>query len=224
MRRTKTDQDRSDAREEAPPASASKDPPSAPQDAESVTRLLAAADTGDSGAWHRIYALLYEDLHRIARSQIRQQSGLQLSPTSLISETWLKLAGAKLDIENRRHLTALIARAMRFVLLDETRRMLTAKRRAVMGTITLEEQDEPADPHAQSRLEQLLVLGQALDDLGRIDERLAQVVELRYFAGLTEEEVADTLGLNVRTIRRDWRRARAFLLDRLGGDGGEIAI
>lgn len=196
----------------------------APEESESVTRLLAAADTGDSDAWHRIYALLYKDLHRIARSQIRQQAGLQLSPTSLISETWLKLAGAKLDIENRRHLTALIARAMRFVLLDETRRMLTEKRRAAIGATSLQDQDEPADPDAQARLEQLLVLGQALDDLGRIDARLAQVVELRYFGGLTEEETASTLELNVRTIRRDWRRARAYLLNRLGEDERAIAI
>lgn len=195
-------------------------PPAPGQD--SITRLLAAADAGHPDAWHRIYDLLYEDLHRIARSQIRHRSGLQVSPTSLISETWLKLSGAKLNIEGRRHLTALIARAMRFVLLDETRRVLADKRRAAEGATA--SQDEPADADAATRLEQLLVLGQALEDLASIDARLAEVVELRYFGGLTEEEVAANLGLHVRTIRRDWRRARAFLLGRLGGDGSEIAI
>lgn len=189
---------------------------------ETVTRLLAQVDGGDAKAWHRIYELLYDDLHRIARSQIRQRSGLQVSPTSLISETWLKLAGATLNIEGRRHLTALIARAMRFVLLDETRRVLADKRRVAEGAG--DSQEDPIDPDSEHRLEQLLVLGQALEELAGIDERLAQVVELRYFGGLTEEETAANLDLNVRTIRRDWRRARAFLISRLGGERDGIVI
>lgn len=221
MPRTQADQNPHDApgRPAPPPGAVAPDAATAP---ETVTQLLAAADTGDAGAWHRIYALLYDDLHRIARSQIRQQAGLGLSPTSLISETWLKLAGAEFDVRSRRHLTSLIARAMRFVLLDEARRVLADKRHAAAGVTSLD--DELADPGAEDRLEQLLALGRALDDLAGIDERLARVVELRYFGGLTEEEVAGTLDLNVRTIRRDWRRARAYLLDRLGGDGRTIAI
>ncbi|MBO9663724.1 ECF-type sigma factor [Dokdonella sp.] len=190
-------------------------------DAGRLTRLLAQADGGHAEAWHRIYALLYQDLHRIARSQIRRQAGLQLSPTSLISETWLKLSGAKLQVASRRHLTSLIARAMRFVLLDETRRALSDAR-ADVAHATLP--DDIADPKAETRLEQLLSLHQALDGLAAIDERLARVVELRYFGGLGEEEVADVLGVNARTISRDWRRARAYLLDRLGEGGREIEI
>jgi RNA polymerase sigma factor (TIGR02999 family) len=190
-------------------------------DAERMTRLLAEADQGDAQAWDRIYALLYADLHRIARSQIRRQAGLQLSPTSLISETWLKLSGAKLQVASRRHLTSLIARAMRFVLLDETRRVLSeARSDAVHATLP----DDLVDPKAETRLEQLLSLDQALDALAAIDARLARVVELRYFGGLGEEEVADVLGVNVRTVSRDWRRARAYLLDRLGEGGREIEI
>lgn len=187
-----------------------------------VTQLLAAASDGDSSAWHRIYALLYKDLHQIARSQIRRRSALQVSPTSLISEAWLKLSGAKLDIEGGRHLTALIARAMRFVLLDETRRILADKRRVAEGTV--QSQEDPVDAVADGRLEQLLVLGQALEDLSCMDERLTQVVEMRYFGGLSEQEIATHLQLNVRTIRRDWRRARAFLLNRLGGTSHGILI
>jgi len=199
------------------PSAGGEHAPPAPAGTESVTRLLAAVEEGHADAWHRIYALLYDDLHRIARSQIRRQAGLRLSPTSLISETWLKLAGAELDIHSRRHLTALVARAMRFVLLDEARRVLADKRHAAAGITTLD--DDLAEPGADDRLEQLLALGQALDDLAGIDERLARVVELRYFGGLTEEEVAGTLDLNVRTIRRDWRRARAHLYDALYTDG-----
>src|SRR5690349_17238144 len=89
-------------------------------DEQSVTQLLGAVESGQAGAWNRIYSLLYRDLHQIARSQIRQQRrGHMRSPTSLISETWLKLASADFSVENRAHLVALIARAMRFVLLDE---------------------------------------------------------------------------------------------------------
>lgn len=201
-----------------PPAHA----PHAPA-GDSITRLLASAGDGQADAWHRIYDLLYDDLHRIARSQLRRQAGSGLSPTSLVSETWLKLAGAALDVSGRRHLTSLIARAMRFVLLDEARRVLAEKRQAGAGTTVLDE--DIAEPQVQSdRLEQLLALDQALDGLAALDERLAQVVELRYFGGLTEEEVAGTLDLNVRTIRRDWRRARAYLLDRLGEGGRDIAL
>lgn len=189
---------------------------------DSITRLLASAEAGQADAWHRIYDLLYDDLHRIARSQIRRQAGSVLSPTSLVSETWLKLAGAELDVGNRHHLTMLIARAMRFVLLDEARRVLADKRQAGAGTVVLDE--EIAQPGARDRLEQLLALDQALDGLACLDERLARVVELRYFGGLTEEEVAGMLSLNVRTIRRDWRRARAYLLDRLGEGARDIAI
>jgi len=204
-----------------PPANAPHMPAGA--DGDSITRLLASAEDGQADAWHRIYDLLYDDLHRIARSQLRRQAGSGLSPTSLVSETWLKLAGAELDVSGRRHLTALIARAMRFVLLDEARRVLAEKRQAGAGTTVLDE--DIAEPQLQAdRLEQLLALDQALDGLAGLDERLARVVELRYFGGLTEEEVAGTLDLNVRTIRRDWRRARAYLLDRLGEGGRDIAI
>jgi len=204
-----------------PPANAPHTPAGA--DGDSITRLLASAGAGQADAWHRIYDLLYDDLHRIARSQIRRQAGSGLSPTSLVSETWLKLAGAELDVGGRRHLTSLIARAMRFVLLDEARRVLAEKRQAGAGLTALDE--DIAEPQVQAdRLEQLLALDQALDGLAGLDERLARVVELRYFGGLTEEEVAGTLDLNVRTIRRDWRRARAYLLDRLGEGGRDIAI
>ena len=94
-------------------------------DSDAFARLLEAADAGQPAAWNRIYTLLYDDLHRIARSQIRRQAGPRLSPTSLISETWLKLSSARLNVASRRHLTSLIACAKRFLQLYETRRALT---------------------------------------------------------------------------------------------------
>ena len=184
--------------------------------------LLAAADAGEPDAWRRIYDLLYPDLHRLARSQIRRQSEPRLSPTSLVSETWIKLSGAQLNVENRRHLTALIGRAMRFVLLDETRRALSSSRGDADRSTPLHE-DLP-DPRAHRQLEHLLLLDQALTRLADIDRRLAQVVELRYFAGLTEPEVADALGVTERTVTRDWRKARAYLLQQIGSDDVDVAI
>jgi RNA polymerase sigma factor (TIGR02999 family) len=183
-------------------------------DEESVTRLLGDVGSGKPGAWNRIYALLYRDLHQIARAQIRQQRRSHArSPTSLISETWLRLAGADFSVENRAHLVALVARAMRFVLLDEVRRALAEKRGDGMDLLPL---DETTEPVQTSRLEQLLILDQALTDLGRLDARLAQVVEMRYFGGLSELEIADVLKVTERTVRRDWRKARAFLFSHLG--------
>ena len=183
-------------------------------DEESVTRLLGDAGSGKPDAWNRIYALLYRDLHQIARAQIRQQRRSHVrSPTSLISETWLKLVSADFSVENRAHLVALVARAMRFVLLDEVRRALAEKRGEGMDLLPL---DETTEPVQTSRLEQLLILDQALTDLGKLDARLAQVVEMRYFGGLSELEIADVLKVTERTVRRDWRKARAFLFSHLG--------
>ncbi len=186
----------------------------APPDPDSVTQLLGEVENGQAGAWNRIYALLYRDLHQIARSQIRQQRrGHVRSPTSLISETWLKLASADFSVENRAHLVALVARAMRFVLLDEVRRTLAEKRGEGRDLLPL---DETTEPGQSSRLEQLLILDQALNDLAKLDARLAQVVEMRYFGGLSELEIAGVLKVTERTVRRDWRKARAFLFSHLG--------
>jgi RNA polymerase sigma factor (TIGR02999 family) len=185
-----------------------------PPDQASVTQLLCDVERGQAGAWNQIYALLYRDLHQIARSQIRQQRRSHVrSPTSLISETWLKLASADFSVENRAHLVALVARAMRFVLLDEVRRALAEKRGEGMDLLPLDENTEPAQ---SSRLEQLLILDQALNDLAKLDARLAQVVEMRYFGGLSEFEIAGVLKVTERTVRRDWRKARAFLFSHLG--------
>lgn len=186
---------------------------SPPDLVDSVTQLLARAQDGaEPAAWERIYALLYEDLRRIARAQVRQLQAPGFSPTSLVSETWLKLSGAHISATDRRHLTVLIARAMRFVLLDEARRIHTAKRGDGVQFVPLEE--ALALPESV-QMEQLLALGKALESLAELDERLARTVELRYFGGLTEPEIAQALGVTVRTVSRDWRKARAWLKTQL---------
>lgn len=187
------------------------DPPIDP--AESITRLLVDAQAGEDGAWNRIYGLLYGDLHRIARAQIRQRTSGRISATSLVSESWLRLSGAHFSVENRRHFTALVARAMRFVLMDEVRRDLAEKRGDGQRALSL---NEEVDAGEDSALEEMIAMDAALTRLSRLDVRLAQLVEMRYFGGLDESEIADVLGVTDRTLRRDWRKARAFLFTQLG--------
>lgn len=187
-----------------------------PEQAKSITRLLAdAQQTGEEVAWNHIYALLYDDLRRIARSQIRKvRRTSQVSPTSLVSEAWLRLAQTNVPVESRAHLVSLIARAMRFTLLDCVRQQLSEKHGHRIDWMPL----ETAAEHTVSDdpLERLLSLDQAMTELAELDERLVKVVELRYFGGLNEQEIAAISGVTERTVRRDWRRARAFLAMHLG--------
>lgn len=188
------------------------------ESSESITELLERVPGSDSGqVWSRIYGLLYEDLRRIARSQIRRVRASPLSPTSLVSEAWLRLAQTDLPVETRAHLVSLTARAMRFVLLDCARQQLADKRGAGVEMLPLGEGGP--EPAGAMPLERLVALDRALEALAEFEPRLAKVVELRYFGGLTETEIASVLDVNERTVRRDWRKARAFLAMHLG-DGG----
>lgn len=174
-----------------------------------IARLLAEAGDGDTAAWDTIYRLLYDDLHRIARSEIRRLAIPTHSPTSLVSETWIKLARAHVPAASRGHLVALLVRAMRFVLVDQARRATTGKRgRDVLVAALGDAHEVACDSPA---LDQVLSIHSALQSLETLDQRLARVVELRYFGGLDETETASLLGVAVRTVRRDWRKARAFL-------------
>lgn len=175
---------------------------------ETVTVLLAEAQEGYGEAWNQIYALIYEDLHRLARSRIRRHGDGGMSPTSLVSETWLRLAHADIPATDRAHLTALIARAMRYVIVDQVRRLVSQKRGEGFELLTLGHALGVADSVA---LEDVLLIDQALASLAATSERTAKVVELRYFGGLTEPEIAQLLGVTERTVSREWRKARAYL-------------
>lgn len=179
---------------------------------DSVSELILAAQNGDLPVWDSIYMILYEDLRRIAAKLAKQQKTLR-SPTSLVSEGWLRLCGAELTLESRSHLTSLVARAMRFVLIDEARRALTDKHGHGVAMVGLWEAENLSDGLGP---EKLIILNQALVDLEKVDPRLVQVVELRFFGGLQEDEIAERLGLSLRTIRRDWRKARAYLFSSIG--------
>jgi len=179
-----------------------------------VTRLLRAYEAGDRLAFDQLVPLVYEEMRRVARAQIHRGAGPAVfETTSLVHEAYLKLAEAEqLSAADRRHLMAIAASAMRQVLVDRARARLTAKRGGGRAPIPLHEIDVAAEPAP----EYLLDLDRALDVLRRRDERLAKVVECRFFAGLSDEDTADALGLSLRTAQRDWMRARAWLKAELG--------
>ena len=179
----------------------------APQPTE-VTVLLAQARAGDAQALGAAYAAVYEELKRAARSQLRRMRDA-FQTTALVHEAYLKLAGgAPLAALDRNHLLALSARAMRQVLVDDARARKADKRGGGLEALTL----TASLGNGDSAAVEVLALDELLASLHKLDERAAQIVELRYFGGYSEIEIAAMLGISDRTLRRDWRKARAYLL------------
>jgi RNA polymerase sigma factor (TIGR02999 family) len=182
---------------------------------EPVTLLLAASRDGDPAAMARAFAAVYGELHALAhRQRARSRPGDTLSTTVLVHEAFLKLAhGAPVAVQDRHHFFALAARAMRQILVDAARARAADKRGSGIAPVELLEGDLRIDAVAVD----IVALDRALDRLEAVDPRLTRLVEGRFFAGLTDPELAATLGRNERTVRRDWQRARAFLLRELRG-------
>lgn len=167
---------------------------------------------GAKGGTDARFALVYEELRRIARRQIRVASaGATLCTTELVHEAFLKLAPRELGWENEAHFLAVAAQAMRQVLVDFARRRYAAKRGGGWRAVTLGDEGAALD----LEMEELLALDAALDRLDQADPRLRQVVELRFFGGVTETRIAELLGVSTRTVERDWLKARLFLLNEL---------
>ena len=175
-----------------------------------ITELLDAARDGDRGALDRVLATLYQELHSMARRQLAGQHGHTLDATALVHEAYLKLVGRNsAQFDDRAHFFAYAASAMRSVVVDYARQRLAQKRGGDLHRVT----ELPEEVEGGLRLdEETLGLDTALTRLAAVDARLAQVVELRYFAGLSELEIAALLKRSERSIRRDWQKARLFLL------------
>ena len=175
-----------------------------------LTLLLAAARQGDQEAAGAAFSLLYDDLHRLARSRLRQHQTLALlDTTSLVHESYLKLVGAqRLPVEDRHHFFAYAARVMHSVIVDFARARLAERRggEAVHVVLDTELSDKLSAPETD-----VLRVHEALEVLAQADPKLAQIVELRYFAGLTETEIAELLGQSERTVRRSWDKAKLLL-------------
>jgi RNA polymerase sigma factor (TIGR02999 family) len=155
-----------------------------------------------------LYSLAYEELRHLARATLRREVHATISPTTLVHEAWLKLrASHAVRVESPVHFKRIAARAMRQVLVDAARRRNAEKRGAGVALVTF---DEALD-HPNAGADALLALDSALTDLARIHPRQAEMVESRYFGGLSAPEVASLMGLSEATIHRDWRAARAWL-------------
>ena len=175
-----------------------------------ITELLDAARDGNRGALDQVLATLYQELHSMARRQLAGQHGHTLDATALVHEAYLRLIGRNtVQFDNRAHFFAYAASAMRSVVVDYARQRLAQKRGGDLHRVT----ELPEEIEGGLRLdEETLGLDNALTRLAAVDQRLAQVVELRYFAGLSELEIAALLKRSERSIRRDWQKARVFLL------------
>ena len=167
-----------------------------------ITEILARASAGDPAAIDGLIPRIYATLHRLARSQRRHEQAHTLDTTALVHEAYLQLANkADVSFADRAHLYAYMSQAMRHILVDHARRHRAQKRQAPVLT------EEPAG----SDILDVLAIDQAMSKLAAVDERLARVAELRLFADLSSPEISEVLGVNARTVERDWLKARTFL-------------
>lgn len=177
-----------------------------------VTALLARLHRGDASAEAELLPLVYDDLRRAAESLLRRERpDHTLQPTDLVHEGYLKLVGQLPDATDRQHFIAIAARAMRQVLVDHARRRAASKRGSGVAHVRITNADVGLDVD----LGEMVALDDALTRLGARNPRLPRVVELRFFAGLSEEETAEVLGVTARTVQRDWATARAWLYKEL---------
>jgi RNA polymerase sigma factor (TIGR02999 family) len=178
-----------------------------------VTRLLAQARGGERAALQELYTLVYGELHGLAEARLRRERrGHTLQPTALVNEVYLRLDPSKDSWENRRHFFGAASQAMRRILVDHARRRLADKRGAGLERVTLADLDI-ASPEADL---DLVGLDRALEDLERDEPRLAEVVTMRVFAGMSIDQTAEAMELSPATVKRDWTFARAWLADRIG--------
>ena len=186
-----------------------------------ITLLLQRAAGGDRAALDAVYTSLYPELKRLARARLRQQGrGESVSTTMLVHESFVRLVGARdLRLEDRRHFFAYAAKTMRNIIIDSARENLTERRGGGAEHVTLGDADaaadamQLADSHAS---DELVRVSDALHELEAVDPELAELVEMRYFGGYSEVEIAELQGVNERTVRRRWDKARAWLFVALG--------
>ncbi len=173
-----------------------------------LSALLGASRRGQADEFAQAFDVAYDELRRVARRQLRHlRPGQTLTTTSLVHETFLKLVRHPVDLEDQTHFFALAARAMRQILVDYARQRCSQKRNRGFRPTTLDGKSIPVGALA----EEMIGIDCALVRLEAVDQRLAQIVEWRFFGGMTEDEIARSLGVTPRTVRRDWQKARAFL-------------
>jgi RNA polymerase sigma-70 factor (ECF subfamily) len=181
-----------------------------------ITDLLLQAGNGEREALDRVIPLVYDELRRLAHGRLQAEpTGHTLSTTALVHEAYLRLVDqTRAQWRDRRQFLAVAATAMRRILVDHARRHRSAKRGGPLRRVPLEDTDLPIE----ERAELLVSLDEALTRLAALDVRQAQVVECRFFGGLTEEETAEALGIGLRTAKRDWAKAKSWLYQEIYPD------
>jgi RNA polymerase sigma factor (TIGR02999 family) len=184
-----------------------------PADSRTITRLLQHAATGDQPAVDRLYTALYRELSRLARSHLARAGTISLDAPAVLHDAFIRIAKTALpgEFPNRKVFFGYASTVMRTVVVDYVRERRAQKRGSGERELTL----NTGIAETVLAEDKLLGLHEALTQLARIDQRSHRVVEMRYFGGLTEEEVADVLDVSVPTVKRDWRKARAFLFEYL---------
>lgn len=174
-----------------------------------ITQLLLAWRNGESKALDELMPLVHRELKRIARNFMRRQNaGHTLQTTALVNEAYVRLIDSdKVNWQDRSHFFAISAQLMRRVLVDAARRRNSAKRGGERVQVTLADDVKTAKANQAD----VVAIDDALKRLAKLNQRQCQIVELRYFGGLTEDEIAETLNISSRTVRRDWNLARAWL-------------
>jgi RNA polymerase sigma factor (TIGR02999 family) len=177
--------------------------------AHEITERLRLAQQGDRAALDEVFALVYDELHRLARAQRRRWSGDDtLDTTALVHEAYLKLVGQEeTEWNDRGHFLAVAARAMRHLLVNYAERRRAAKRGGGRPMVSIDD----FNPVSESVADDVIALHEALDRLARVSERQVGVVEFRFYAGLSIDETAQALGVSAATVKRDWKLASAWL-------------
>jgi RNA polymerase sigma factor (TIGR02999 family) len=186
------------------------------QPATTVTVLLEKARSGDAEALANVFPLIYDELRRLAQHQLkREPDGHTLSPTALVHEAYMRLIDYnRIEWSGRSHFMAVAATAMRRILVDHARGARSAKRGGASRRVSIDD----VELSTEERGELLIAMDEALERLRAVDARQAQVVECRFFGGMTEEETADALGIGLRTAKRDWAKAKSWLHRELGAE------
>jgi len=185
---------------------------SAAEPSVAITQILNRALAGGADSRERVYALLYAELVRLARSHLSGSGAVSLNPSALVHEAYLRMLGrVATPMRDRRAFFAYASTVMRSVLVDHVRAGSADKRGGLFTPVTL----TTGVLNSVAAEEDFSRLNDALDALRGVDERSSRVVEMRYFAGMTEEDIAGELEVSVPTVKRDWRKARAFLFEQL---------
>jgi RNA polymerase sigma factor (TIGR02999 family) len=180
----------------------------------SLTDMIRRAQTGDSDALKGVFELAYQELRSLARARLRKGTpNALLGTTALVHEAYLRFAQAgRLRLEDRQHFLKYASHVMRSVIVDFVRERVAQRRGGDAAHVTL---NSEVISSADGGEREIMQVHDALEELAQLDARLVEVVEMRYFAGMTEAEIATVLGVTVRTVRRDWRKARLLLADSL---------